>query len=65
MAGAPRLFRVFVSSSFAEMGDERRALQEGAFRPLQTACAERGWAFQAIDLRWGVSHQAALDQQTV
>ena len=30
----PRLFRVFVSSSFLDMAEERRALAEGVFGPL-------------------------------
>jgi len=65
MAGLPRIFRIFVSSSFADMADERRALRTGAFGPLAARCAARGATFQAIDLRWGVSRAAALDQQTM
>src|SRR5665648_77729 len=58
-------FRVFVSSTFGDMKAERNALQEHVFPRLRTFCAQHGALFQAIDLRWGVSEEAALDQQTM
>ena len=57
------VFRVFVSSTFADLRDERNALQRGAFLNLEQYCEERGARFQAIDLRWGVSSDASLDQR--
>ncbi len=57
------VFRVFVSSTFADFRDERNALQRGAFLNLERYCEERGAKFQAIDLRWGVSSDASLDQR--
>ncbi|GAA1384407.1 hypothetical protein GCM10009613_15260 [Pseudonocardia kongjuensis] len=60
-----RLFRVFVSSSFLDMAQERRALTEGVFEPLGEFCAARGASFQAVDLRWGISPEAVLEQQTM
>jgi len=62
---ASRTFRIFVSSTFNDMKAERNALQEKVFPELQKLCAARGCRFQAIDLRWGVSEEAALDQQTM
>ena len=59
------IFRVFVSSTFGDLIAERNALQEKAFPELRKYCQERGARFQAIDLRWGVSQEAALDQQTM
>jgi hypothetical protein len=59
------IFRVFFSSTFLDLIDERNALQETVFRELRMYCQERGARFQAIDLRWGVSQEAALDQQTM
>ncbi len=35
------------------------------FPKLQRLCELHGCRFQAIDLRWGVSEEAALDQQTM
>jgi hypothetical protein len=65
MARRDLIFRVFVSSTFSDLKAERNALQERAFRRLRAYCQERGARFQAIDLRWGVSEEAALDQQTM
>jgi WD40 repeat protein len=44
---------------------ERNALQEKVFPDLQAYCQSRGWTFQPIDLRWGVSREASLDQRTM
>ncbi len=65
MAQVSRTFRIFVSSTFSDLKDERNALQERVFPELRKRCAERGARFQAIDLRWGVSEEAGLDQQTM
>ena len=59
-----RLFRVFVSSTFADLEKERNALRE-VFRGLAEMCDRRGAHFLAVDLRWGVSEEAALGQQAV
>ena len=58
-------FRLFVSSTFADTTVERNALQKHVFPQLQQLCAGRGARFHAIDLRWGVTEEAAFDQQTV
>ncbi len=58
-------FRVFVSSTFDDMKAERDALQATVFPRLVAYCRARNARFQAIDLRWGVSEEAALDQQTM
>jgi hypothetical protein len=60
-----RTIRVFVSSTFGGLKDERNALQEEVFPRLRRYCERLGWLFQAIDLRWGVSTEAALDQGTM
>ena len=59
------IFRVFVSSTFSDLVEERNALQHSIFPELRLYCQQRGARFQAIDLRWGVSQEAALDQQTM
>jgi hypothetical protein len=58
-------FRVFVSSTFSDLVAERNALQQHVFPRLKDYCARHGARFQAVDLRWGVSDEAALDQQTM
>jgi hypothetical protein len=65
MPTATRTFRVFVSSTFEDMKAERDALQRDVFPRLRKLCEENGARFQAIDLRWGVRDEAALDQQTM
>src|SRR5947208_10491818 len=65
MTRQSRIFRVFVSSTFGDLKMEREALQKQAFPKLRDLCATQGCRFQAIDLRWGVSEEAALDQQTM
>ncbi|MEN6553436.1 MAG: AAA family ATPase, partial [Methanobacterium sp.] len=47
------------------MKEERNALQKEVFPKLRKLCVEHGFRFQAIDLRWGVSEEAGLDQQTM
>ncbi|NLD98037.1 MAG: NACHT domain-containing protein [Synergistaceae bacterium] len=47
------------------MAAERNVLHERTFPRLRDYCAERGATFQAIDLRWGISEEAALDQRTM
>ncbi|EKQ55823.1 MAG: WD40 repeat-containing protein, partial [Methanobacterium sp. Maddingley MBC34] len=60
-----KTFRVFVSSTFSDLKEERNALQREVFPKLRELCMEHGFRFQAIDLRWGVSEEAGLDQQTM
>ena len=62
MAEAARTFRVFVSSTFKDLEAERNVLQERVFPQLKELCRSRGHRFQDIDLRWGVSEEASLDQ---
>ena len=64
MTATNRVFRVFVSSTFNDLKAERDALQP-VWQELRSRCAARGAMFQAIDLRWGVNAEAALDQQAL
>src|SRR5881396_2021389 len=65
MPQAARTFRIFVSSTFNDLKAERNALQEHVYPMLKELCERHGTRFQAIDLRWGVSEEAAKDQQTI
>src|ERR1017187_9763607 len=62
---ATRTFRVFVSSTFEDLREERDALQREVFPALRKLCEQHGARFQAIDLRWGIRDEAALDQKTM
>jgi WD40 repeat protein len=59
------VIRVFVSSTFSDMKNERNALEAEAFPQLEQLCQSQGFQFQAIDLRWGVSTEAGLDHRTM
>lgn len=60
-----RVFRVFISSTFNDLKEERNALQEKVFPKLRNFCRQRGYRFQAIDLRWGITDEASVDQKTM
>ena len=59
-----KAFRLFVSSTFRDFELERNLLQEEVFPALDAYCAARGYQFYPLDLRWGVSEEAQLDQRT-
>ena len=76
MAQPSRIFRIFVSSTFADLqeernalqkrvSEERKALEQEVFPALKQLCSENECQFQSIDLRWGVSEEAGLDQRTM
>ncbi len=60
-----KAFRLFVSSTFQDFGEERRLLQERVFPALEAHCAAQGFDFRAVDMRWGVNDDAQLNQRTV
>lgn len=59
------IFRVFVSSTFTDMKEERRILQKEVFPKLEKYCEDHGAKFQAVDLRWGVNEESQLNQKTL
>jgi len=65
MALASKTFRIFVSSTFSDLKEERNALQKNVFPELRKLCMQYGFRFQAIDLRWGVSEKASLSHETM
>jgi len=76
MAQLGRTFRIFVSSTFTDLQEERNALQrevpeerktleKEVFPALKRLCTEHDCQFQAIDLRWGIGAEASLDQRTM
>ena len=58
-----RTFRLYVSSTFADLVEVQNALQRRVWPELAKLCEKAGFRFQAIDLRWGISEEAGLDQQ--
>ncbi len=60
-----KTFRLFISSTFNDFQVEREALQTKVFPEIKEYCSSNGYTFQPIDLRWGVSNEAQLDQKAL
>ncbi len=62
-----RTFRVFVSSTFEDLKEERNVLlaPSGPFDELSKTCHKFGARVQPVDLRWGVRDEAGHDQRTM
>ena len=60
-----REIRVFLSSTFKDMEEEREHLLGRIFPGVRKACATRGVTFTEIDLRWGVSEEDSKNGRTV
>ncbi len=54
-----RTIRLFVSSTFQDMQDERTVLRKEVFPVLRDYCESRGASFFEVDLRWGVTREEA------
>ena len=59
-----RYIRFFVSSTFADMKKERNILQE-VIDMLANEYKQKGWQIEAVDLRWGISEEAGLENKTM
>jgi len=49
-----RVVRVFISSTFRDMFEEREILVKRIFPQLRKLCEERFVIWDEVDLRWGV-----------
>jgi tetratricopeptide (TPR) repeat protein len=54
---ASRTIRVFVSSTFADMQQERDELVKHVFPKLRELCESRGVVWGEVDLRWGITDE--------
>ncbi|HET6513022.1 MAG TPA: tetratricopeptide repeat protein, partial [Candidatus Kapabacteria bacterium] len=52
-------FRVFLSSTFHDLREERDHLTKKVFPEIRRKCRERGIEFTEVDLRWGVTDEEA------
>jgi tetratricopeptide (TPR) repeat protein len=53
--------RIFISSTFRDLQEEREHLIKKIFPEIRSLCRERGITFTEVDLRWGLTEeQAAL-----
>jgi Domain of unknown function (DUF4062)/NACHT domain len=60
-----RAIRVFVSSTFRDMGAEREELIKRIFPQLRKLCDRRGVTWGEVDLRWGVSDEQKAEGQVL
>ena len=49
--------RIFISSTFIDMQDEREELVKRVFPQLRRICEERGVTWGEVDLRWGITDE--------
>jgi tetratricopeptide (TPR) repeat protein len=52
-----RVIRVFISSTFKDMKDERDELVKFVFPQLKKLCLERHVTWTEVDLRWGITDE--------
>ena len=52
-----RVIRVFISSTFRDMKEERDYLVKLIFPELRKLCEQRGVVWGEVDLRWGVTDE--------
>jgi tetratricopeptide (TPR) repeat protein len=57
----PRHLRVFISSTFRDMHPERDHMVKVVFPQLRLLCESRGVTWGEVDLRWGVTDEAAAE----
>ena len=67
-AAAPpdsRVVRVFISSTFRDMGAERDELVKRTFPALRKLCESRGVTWGQVDLRWGITKEQSAEGQVL
>jgi len=60
-----RSIRVFVSSTFRDMAEDRNELMTQCWPALRKFCAERQVEFSEVDLRWGISEEQSTRKETL
>jgi tetratricopeptide (TPR) repeat protein len=61
LAADRREVRVFISSTFRDMQEEREELVKQVFPQLRRLCESRGVTWGEVDLRWGVPDEAKAE----
>ncbi len=56
-----RVIRVFISSTFQDMKEERDELIKRVFPKLREICNKRGVTWGEVDLRWGITDEEMAD----
>ena len=58
-------FRVFVSSTFQDFSEERKILSDVIQPKIDSFCKSKGYNFNLVDLRWGITSETARNQKTI
>ncbi|XP_041350705.1 TPR repeat-containing protein DDB_G0287407-like [Gigantopelta aegis] len=61
----PRTCRIFFSSPFNGMEEEREELTRKYFPQIHHLCNSRGIQFVAVDMRWGITRESAESAQVI
>jgi len=61
----PRSVRVFISSTFRDMHEEREQLVKFYFPKLRRLCEQRGIGWSEVDLRWGITNEQAAEGEVL
>ena len=64
-ASKDRVVRVFVSSTFRDMVEDRNELMAQVWPALRKLCRGRGVEFVEVDLRWGVTEEQSQRKETL
>jgi hypothetical protein len=64
-ASPVRQIRVFVSSTFRDMQEERDLLIKHVFPQLRRLCDERAVTWTEVDLRWGITTEQVAEGQVL
>lgn len=60
-----RAMRIFISSTFSDMQEERDELLKFTFPELRKICQERGVVWGEVDLRWGITDELVAEGQVL
>ncbi len=65
MANSPNELRLFISSTFRDLQQEREHLVKKIFPEIRAHCRKRGITFTEVDLRWGLTEEDAILGQVI
>lgn len=57
--------RMFISSTFRDLQEEREHLVKKIFPEVRAVCRERGITFTEVDLRWGITDEEQRDGRVI
>jgi nephrocystin-3 len=57
--------RVFISSTFRDLQEEREHLVKKIFTEIRAVCRARGITFTEVDLRWGITDEEQRDGRVI